>query len=146
MAENAMRASIASGARFSLLVFDLDSFKAVNDRFGHTQGDRLLKAIGEQLKRSVRDSDVVCRWGGDEFVVLMTHTSLARAEERAAHIRAHTFGQFVLGEPGKPVAVNIHGTVGIAEYQPGENPSEFFTRADQVLYEKKPHRQALSAV
>jgi len=145
MAENAMRAAIGSGMPFSLLVFDLDSFKSVNDRFGHSQGDRLLKAVGEQLKRSVRESDVVCRWGGDEFVVLLADTSLVNAEERAAHIRANAFGRFVLGDAGKTVWVEIDGSAGIAEYQPGETPSEFFARADQVLYEKKPQRQLVFA-
>jgi len=142
MAESAMQAAIASGKNFSILVFDLNGFKAVNDRHGHLQGDQLLKVIAQQIKSCVRDSDIVCRWGGDEFVVLLADAPLAVAEERAAGIQSNAFGQFLLSDTGKSVRINISASVGIAQYRLGETFDDFFVRADQILYEKKAKRKA----
>jgi len=142
MAENTMRTAISSGAPFSLIVLDLDGFKSVNDHYGHPQGDELLKAIALQIKESVRESDVLCRWGGDEFVVLLANTPLAGAEQRAAQIQANAFGQFVLGHAGKSIVVNITASAGTAQHHPGESPSELFERADRILYERKSQRRA----
>jgi len=142
MAESSMQAAIDSGRTFSLLVFDLNGFKAVNDRHGHLQGDQLLKAIGQQIKDCVRESDIVCRWGGDEFVVLMKDAALSVAEERADKIQRNAFGQFLLGDGDKTIPVNIGSSVGIAQYRMGESANDFFKRADKLMYEKKAQRKA----
>jgi len=139
MAENAMKSAIASGVCFSLILFDLNNFKLVNDRYGQLQGDRLLKAVAVQIQRFVRDTDVVCRWGGDEFTVLLPNTSLVAAEERAVPILQKAFGHFVL-ENG--AGVEIGASVGISEYQPGETADEFFDRADATLYGTKVQKRA----
>ena len=142
MAESAMQAAIDSGRAFSLLVFDLNGFKAINDRHGHLQGDQLLKAVAQQMKACVRESDTVCRWGGDEFVVLMRDTPLAIAEERAVRIQNNACGQFILGDGEKSVRVNIGSSVGIAQYRLGESANDFFRRADKIMYERKAQRKA----
>ena len=137
-----MQAAIESGRAFSLLVFDLNGFKAVNDRHGHLQGDQLLKAIGQQIKGCVRESDIVCRWGGDEFVVLLKDAPLHIAEDRANRIQNNAFGQFLLGDGDKSIRVNIGSSVGIAQYRVGESANDFFKRADKIMYEKKAQRKA----
>src|SRR5436309_2468766 len=97
MAERIIHTGMAGGAQFCLLLFDLTDFKSVNDRYGRAQGDQLLKTVARNIKNSVRESDAVCRWGGDGFVVLLVDTQLAGAEESAAQIQANAFGEFVLG-------------------------------------------------
>jgi len=98
--------------------------------------------IAQQIKSCVRDSDIVCRWGGDEFVVLLADAPLAIAEERAAGIQSNAFGQFLLNDAGKSVRINITSSVGIAQYRLGETSDDFFKRADEILYEKKAKRKA----
>jgi diguanylate cyclase len=135
--EAAIRSSIASGMPFSLLLLDLNGFKSVNDRFGHTQGDLLLKVFGHDLKASVRKDDLVCRWGGDEFIVLMPRASLADAQGRATRVESGSFGRFVLEHNGRGVHVDISAAIGVSQYVPGETAEEFFDRADRILYERK---------
>ncbi len=142
-AESTIRTAIRSGAPFCLIVFDLNGFKAINDTYGHAQGDLLLNSIAQQISKSVRDSDVVCRWGGDEFVVVMEKTPIAAAKERAVRAQANAFGQFVMGRAGQYVEVNITASIGTAEYRPGETPDEFFERADRMMYEGKSQREVL---
>ena len=135
--EATIRSSIASGTPFSLLVLDLNGFKSVNDRFGHTQGDHLLKVVAQDLKASVRKEDTVCRWGGDEFIILMPGSSLADAQGWAARIESASFGEFILEHDGRGVRVDVSAAIGVAEYTPGETAEEFFNRADQILYRRK---------
>ena len=134
MAERIIQTGMAGGAQFCLLLFDLTDFKSVNDRYGRAQGDQLLKTVARNIKNSVRESDAVCRWGGDGFAVLLVDTQLAGAEESAAQIQANAFGEFVLGHC---LLVNLTARVGTVQYRPGETAAEFFERADQLLYEKK---------
>src|SRR5262249_15551644 len=79
-AEEAIQAAISSGRPFSLLVFDLNGLKPINDRYGHNRGDQLLKQVALGLSNAVRGSDVVCRWGGDEFVIVLPNAELSDAE------------------------------------------------------------------
>ena len=134
MAENAIQSAISSGIQFSMMLFDLDRFKEVNDRCGNLQGDHLLKAVAGQLRQCVRGDDLVCRWGGDEFMVVLPNTGLEAARSRAEHIQADAFGQFVL-ERG--AIVTVTASVGVAQHLPDESAAAFFDRVDQLMYEKK---------
>lgn len=135
--ERAIQEAMESSRPFSMLVFDMNGFKDVNDRHGHSQGDQLLKLVAQRMREAARDTDVVCRWGGDEFVIVMPHASLASAEERAAHIGERAFGKFSLSAGGGTICVHASAGVGAAEYLPGETAAEFFERADQLLLEDK---------
>jgi diguanylate cyclase (GGDEF)-like protein len=136
-AEAAIQEAIAATHPLSLLVFDLNGFKAINDRYGHNQGDQLLKVVAQRIRGAVRDTDVVCRWGGDEFVVLIPDSSLADARAKARHIQARAFGEFILNRGNQRIRVSVGAGVGVAEYQSGETAMEFFERADQLLLEEK---------
>jgi diguanylate cyclase (GGDEF)-like protein len=140
-AEVAIREAIASAQPFCLLVFDLNGFKAINDVYGHNQGDQLLKAVAKRMQMSVRDADTVCRWGGDEFIIILRGSSLAAAEKRARHIQGNAFGEFSLDRSAESMRVMVSAGVGAAEYKAGESVTDFFDRADQMLLaEKRRHR------
>ncbi|WP_049796422.1 MULTISPECIES: sensor domain-containing diguanylate cyclase [Cupriavidus] len=130
-----------SGQAAALLLVDLDDFKAVNDGYGHSIGDRLLVAFAQRLTRSVRKNDAVARIGGDEFAVILENVGDVRAVERIAS----TIVQTALA----PVIIDGHEhaatvSVGSAIHRPGQgmSVSELFMRADMALYEAKRHGKA----
>lgn len=139
-AEVVMLRETASPRALSLLVFDLDGFKAVNDTYGHNQGDQLLKLVAEGIGKAVRDGDVVCRWGGDEFVVILPGCGLPEAERRAAEIDKKVFGEFVLDHASGSIRVTVGSSFGAAEHDHTESVAEFFERADKILLAKKMSR------
>ncbi|HUO22156.1 MAG TPA: GGDEF domain-containing protein [Caulobacteraceae bacterium] len=119
----------------SVIYFDMDGFKAVNDRFGHAAGDAALIAVAERLLDQVRESDVVGRLGGDEFAVLLLHAD----REAAAH-KAQSLSAKVSGAPVKfqgasfPVSV----TYGVREVQGADSPEQALAEADAMMYLRKP--------
>lgn len=142
-AEGAIREAIAGARPFCLLIFDLNGFKAINDCYGHVQGDQLLKALAKRMQSAVRAADIVCRWGGDEFVVVLNESSMTDAEDRARQIQAGAFGEFTLYRGSETIRVRVSAGVGAAEYKSGESAAEFFERADLLLLEdKRKHRQS----
>ncbi len=119
----------------SLLFIDLDDFKEFNDSFGHIEGDRVLKRIGEVITRCVRQTDYPFRYGGDEFAILLPMTP----REDAAAIAERILGEFrnerFSPVPAKPVSVTI--SIGLAHYEPPEDIQEFVSRADRCMYTAK---------
>lgn len=122
------------GLPASLIYFDLDSFKAVNDRHGHAGGDAVLAHVAQLLTENVRESDLVGRLGGDEFGII-----LAKADERVAARKAETLAQLIAGRPltweGAEIAVAC--THGVYTFQPGENAAEAMAKADRAMYARK---------
>ena len=119
----------------SLLVIDLDHFKAVNDTHGHAIGDRVLAVVASILSESMRASDIVVRYGGEEFVILARATSpevAARLGERVLNaVRA-----MKVSCPGN-CTLSLTASVGVASRQPGDTRETLFNRADAALYEAK---------
>jgi len=87
LAERELDRAHRAGTTVAVALLDLDDFKAVNDRFGHAQGDRILKAAAQACKDAVRSMDVVARWGGEEFAILLPGASLANAQALAERVR-----------------------------------------------------------
>lgn len=143
LCERTIDAAIAAGQPFSVLLFDLDGFKEINDRYGHPQGDQLLQAVAKSIKGVVRDDDVVCRWGGDEFVVIVKQR-FAGADQLAARIKSSAFGEFLLVERGAEWAVKVGASAGVAEHKLGETAADFFARVDERLYANKRRSPARS--
>jgi diguanylate cyclase (GGDEF)-like protein/hemerythrin-like metal-binding protein/PAS domain S-box-containing protein len=112
----------------SMIFFDLDKFKNVNDTFGHDVGDDVLIAITDNVRRFIRKTDVFARWGGEEFVILMTQTGTQGAAAVAEKIR-HSVEQIVHPEAGQ-VTISL----GVAERKSDEYLESWFKRADQSLY------------
>jgi diguanylate cyclase len=122
------------GRPVSLLAWDVDSFKGINDDFGHKAGDKVLRIIGQQLVRNVRDTDFVARYGGDEFVMLLVGSSSAEAMEVAEKIRGEV-AALGFHFHDKPVQVTL--SCGITGFAGDESPDATFDRADRALYEAK---------
>jgi len=119
---------------FCIAVMDLDHFKQINDTFGHAVGDEVLGAFAEILKQSLRVTDRISRYGGDEFVVLLTDTprdvAVMVLERICARIKQHDWGALV---PELTVTVSI----GVAEIMTGDTVAQTFEHADSALYEVK---------
>ena len=116
---------------FSLILFDIDDFKKVNDRFGHTAGDQVLVKTAEAVTAHIRDEDVFARWGGEEFVILFRRTGIEMAADMAERLR-----QAVEVNPCAE-AGNVTISIGVAEYRMGESITGFVNRADEKMYEAK---------
>lgn len=119
----------------SILALDLDGFKAVNDQFGHPDGDRLLIAVAEALRATTRESDLCARLGGDEFVVLLPGTSLGQAMKCAERIRHAIAAHSILTAQG--VSICAQTSIGVALYQPGMTIEQLYRQADDALYAAK---------
>ena len=119
------------GQALSLLMLDIDHFKTINDTFGHQAGDHVLIEIASRLRRSLRGNDVVARWGGEEFVVLLRDCALPDALRLAEEIRA-AIAELPFGAMG-----SLTVSVGVAEARAGEDLTTWLERADQALYRAK---------
>lgn len=114
------------GGTFSLAIFDIDHFKRINDEQGHLQGDSILRQVARSLDDSVRDTDTVARFGGEEFVVLMPETNLEGACIFAERARATI---------AKQLGVTVSG--GVAQATEGDSAETLVSRADAALYSAK---------
>ena len=125
-----------NGRPLSLLVIDIDHFKSVNDRFGHLAGDACLRAVAAVLERSVRAADVVGRFGGEEFLVLLPDTDSDGAKAAAENLgREMRNSEFTLGDARLSLTISI-GVATLAPDQPGDFDS-LMHRADAAVYRAK---------
>jgi diguanylate cyclase (GGDEF)-like protein len=123
-----------SGQSAAVLLIDLDSFKDVNDSYGHHTGDQLLRMIGPRLRAALRDSDTLTRMGGDEFGIVLHNTDAARAADVARTMRDHLREPFVL--VGMPL--HVEASIGISLFpEHGRTPSILLQHADVAMYEAK---------
>ncbi len=117
--------------KLSLIVFDLDDFKDVNDRIGHLAGDAVLAEAAERVRDVVRSADIACRVGGDEFAVILPESSLEDADQLYRRI-LNAVSTRPLGQAGK-----LYLSAGVAALRPEDDPVSFFQRADEALYRAK---------
>jgi diguanylate cyclase (GGDEF)-like protein len=132
--EAKLEARVAQRRPFSLLVLDLNGFKAVNDSLGHMAGDQLLKQFGSELRSAVRSTDLVGRWGGDEFVVVIDGN---QAATQMGRITQWVFGDYTIQTGGASHKVKAFAAIGIAVWSPGETVIDVFARADAAMYQQK---------
>ena len=123
-----------TGTGLALILVDVDEFKEINDTYGHTTGDAVLRGIGAIISDCVRTSDLPCRFGGDEFAIVLTEMEAVRARERAEEIRRRVERMVV--DPGKP-EITSSTSIGGAMLLPAERASDLFERADAELYRAK---------
>jgi diguanylate cyclase (GGDEF)-like protein len=127
---------ITKNTPFCLMVLDIDRFKSINDQNGHSVGDQVLRIFGKKLCRLASTSEVVCRWGGDEFIVLIPST-LESALTRAAQMCSDLSGPYNLVMAGREFQLQVTISRGVAEYEAGDDAELLFSRADEVLYTNK---------
>jgi diguanylate cyclase (GGDEF)-like protein len=120
------------GHKTSLIIFDLDHFKMVNDTHGHAMGDEVLAAIGRQCLGIMRDVDTLARWGGEEFAVLMPQTDLTGARQTAERLRV-MISEF---KPVQGMDIRTTASFGVAELNGGSFEG-MVERADSCLYQAK---------
>ena len=116
----------------SVIMADIDHFKRVNDTHGHGAGDKVLANFGTLLKTQTRATDVVARFGGEEFIVLMPHTSLAQAMSKAEQFRAALAAQVI-----EPLTEPVTSSFGVAELSREEEGQSLLSRVDAALYQAK---------
>jgi diguanylate cyclase (GGDEF)-like protein len=126
------------GATARLVYIDLDGFKAVNDRHGHAAGDELLKAVAQAIVANVRASDVVARFGGDEFGVLMWHIDEDRARIKAADLEAKIE---LVAVPFGAASLSAGASAGVAALDPNADVAAAIDAADQAMYARKKERK-----
>ncbi|MBV5266702.1 bacteriohemerythrin [Pinisolibacter aquiterrae] len=128
----AVERACRSGRPLTAVFLDLDHFKRVNDAYGHPIGDRLLARVAGTLRANLRSCDVVCRYGGEEFVVVLEETSLLDALRTAERLRT-AIARIRLREMDAAVSVSA----GIAQWEPGQSIDGFLAQADKALYRAK---------
>ena len=116
---------------FSLILFDIDHFKNINDTFGHNVGDKVLFELARLVNMNIRKTDIFARWGGEEFIVLVKHSALKHSEKIAnelrKYIQSHDFGD----------ALKVTCSFGVTEFSANDNQIGIVKRVDDLLYEAK---------
>jgi diguanylate cyclase (GGDEF)-like protein len=119
------------GQVFSMIMFDVDDFKSINDTYGHDNGDYILKAIVNDVKHHIRSSDVICRIGGEEFAVILTETNLEEACRVAEKIRSAIASQRYIAEQKVTISV------GVDVFEEKYDFNIFYRAVDSLLYKSK---------
>ena len=119
------------GHPMSVLMLDLDHFKDINDRYGHPVGDEVLKGFVEVLRQNIRASDILGRWGGEEFLVISPHLGLDSAVKLAEKLRQG------IEEASLGTGIRLTTSIGVAEFVPTEKVNELVERVDRALYAAK---------
>jgi diguanylate cyclase (GGDEF)-like protein len=134
--EGQIEKRIESRAAFCVAIVDIDGFKKVNDAHGHLTGDELLKQFAGELRSACRSTDMIGRWGGDEFILLFD-SGLEEAEAQTERLRKWVCGNYSV--PGKAGALKLRvdASIGLAAHAAGEGMNELVGRADAAMYEQK---------
>jgi len=123
------------GTPFSISMLDIDHFKNINDTYGHTVGDEVLRSLADELRQHIRHPDTIGRYGGEEFLVILPHSTVAAAIEQAERLCKHVrLLRMKAGEQDISLTISI----GVAQYKiHKEDWQEFLSRADKALYQAK---------
>jgi diguanylate cyclase (GGDEF)-like protein len=120
---------------FSLVMLDIDNFKRVNDRYGHLTGDEVLEKIAALIRRNIRDTDIVGRYGGEEFIIILPHTNLSSAWVIAERIRSIIEKAEMKDPAGNVFAVTV--SQGLSNWERGEDADSLISCCDEALYKAK---------
>jgi diguanylate cyclase (GGDEF)-like protein len=137
--ENRVEERISWKQNFCLAMLDIDEFKFVNDAHGHMAGDDLLKKFSDELQLHVRSTDVVGRWGGDEFIVIVD-ADLAETETVLERLRGWVAGEYQISGGRGDVTVKLRVSLGVAAWDGKEEIVELIARADERMYAEKQAR------
>lgn len=132
--ENTLKLATQESSRVSALLLDIDHFKQVNDRHGHSIGDLVIQTVCHIARAELRDSDLICRWGGEEFLLLLPNSDLAHASNLAEKIRTQ-IAQRMIRVNGDEFGVTV--SLGVGEYKQDESLQSLINRVDVALYQAK---------
>ena len=118
----------------SVLLMDIDHFKAVNDQHGHNIGDLVIKTVSNMLKAELREEDLLCRWGGEEFLILLPNIDLSHGSDIAERIRKSVAERRI---HVNGCEINVTISSGVAEHRASEKAEELINRVDIALYQAK---------
>lgn len=142
--ESRLKQEVASAERqrkpLCAMMLDIDFFKKVNDTYGHIAGDCVLKGVSTVIKKSIRESDIASRYGGEEFVVLLPFTNIAEATVVAERFRKAVEANsvdVVNEKDGSILTVKVTVSVGLYEYSDNDSPQMLYQKADEALYQAK---------
>lgn len=138
--EARIAARLASKSPFCVVLIDVDRFKQVNDRHGHLAGDELLRQIANELRLASRAEDIIGRWGGDEFILILDG-SFTNTKIKVERMRPWVFGNYELDLGGSQLSVMLSASIGMAEWAPGETMLQVISRADAEMYREKAARK-----
>ena len=131
--EARMESNIALEETFCVVVIDLNLFKGVNDKYGHLAGDDLLKKFSQSLQKIVRGSDLVGRWGGDEFIIVLNR-DLEVAKSQVDRMRQWVFGDYTIETGTGGLKIRVSASIGVAQWQPGQTLADVIEQADAAMY------------
>jgi diguanylate cyclase (GGDEF)-like protein len=134
--EGEIERRIHIGAQFCAAILDLDDFKSVNDIHGHLAGDALLRQFATELRSACRFTDIIGRWGGDEFILLL-ESDLSVAAGQIERLAKWICGSYKIEGSVGPREIRINASIGLAEYRPGETMEQLLDRADAAMYRQK---------
>jgi diguanylate cyclase (GGDEF)-like protein len=134
--EGHLERRLAAGTPFCAAIIDIDRFKQVNDRHGHVAGDELLRQFAVELRSACRSKDIVGRWGGDEFIILLDCT-LTEAKAQIDRLSAWVCGSYKLEGASGPLELKVSASIGFAESKPNEAMKGLLARADAEMYRQK---------
>jgi diguanylate cyclase (GGDEF)-like protein len=142
--EEQLNVKIGTAGRFCLILIDLNDFKEVNDRLGHLAGDYVLKSFAGKLRVQFPSADLVARWGGDEFAVII-NSGWNDAEARVDRIRRSAIGECIINSGKESVSVTVEPSIGVVEWDGSETAPELLARADHSMYRGKHFMKARRA-
>ncbi len=135
--ESLIERHIAANVAFCVAIADIDGFKKVNDELGHLTGDELLKQFATELASACRSTDVVGRWGGDEFIIVL-QCGFAEARAQADRLSKWICGNYKVQGKNGAEKLKVDASLGLAEHLPNEQMKDLLARADAAMYEHKP--------
>ena len=129
--ENEIIRSNRYNSDFAVILMDIDNFKAINDTLGHNTGDKVLVRFAKILRKTIRESDIASRWGGEEFLIICPETTMAGALSLAEKLRSN------VEKNGFKNVANVTASFGVAGIERGDSVKSLIHRADKVLYSAK---------
>lgn len=142
--EAMIESRIEAGSAFCVAMIDLDGFKKVNDTYGHLTGDELLKQFALELRSTCRATDVIGRWGGDEFLIIFDYP-MEQALAQVERLRKWVCGNYTVGSKAGAMKLRLDASIGLAEHLPRESMKTLIGHADEAMYEQKAGRRGWGA-